>query len=351
MFKFENSLYLYALLLLPLLLLLYRLSIVWRQKALQQFADNNLFQRLIPDFSMRRHKTKFTLYLLAFAFIIIGLANPQVGTKLEKVKRQGIDIIVALDVSKSMLAEDIQPNRLDRAKQLVSRLISTMKDDRVGIIVFAGNAYLQMPLTNDYAAAKLFLQTINTNIVPTQGTAIGEAIELAIESYDEDKPQNKAMLVISDGENHEEGAMQMAERAKSEGIVVYTLGIGSPEGGNIPQYVNGRKVGYKTESSGKIVVSKLNPTVLKEIASTTDGEFLHIQGNRTELSAVKDYLDTIEKRDFEDRVFTDYADQFQYFIAMALLLLLLEFFISERKSGWFKRWSLFGETTPVNIDN
>lgn len=341
MFKFENEFYLYGLALLPILIFFYWMTKHWRKKAIQRFGESALVSRLIPDFSSRKHQTKFILYLLVFVFITIGLANPQVGTKLERVKRKGIDVFIALDVSKSMLAEDIKPNRLERSLQLVSKMIDTMTDDRVGIIVFAGNAYLQMPLTIDYTAAKLFLKTINTDIVPTQGTAIGEAIELALNAYDEEQKKHKALIIISDGENHEEGAIEMAERAIDEGAQVYTLGIGSEAGGPIPVYVRGRKTGHKQDKQGNMVVSKLDEAMLKEIAEKTRGEYVRIKGASSEVADVLALLDNIEKKDFEDRVFTDYADQFQYFIAIALLLLTTEFFISERKSGWFRGWSLF----------
>lgn len=344
MFRFENEWYLYALLLVPLLLLLFIISMRWRTKALANFGELTLVNRLLPDFSLRRQKAKFTLYALALVSIIIALANPQVGTKMEKVKRRGIDVMIAIDVSKSMLAEDIAPSRLDRAKQMVSKFISTMKDDRVGIIIFAGNAYLQMPLTSDYAAARLFMKTISPDIVPTQGTAIGEAIRLAVESYDEEQKKHKALVIISDGENHEDGAIEMAERAVEEGVAIYTLGIGSEKGGSIPNYVNGIKKGYKRDKNGQMVISKLDTRTLQEVAEIANGKFIRIRGAKSELGEVLDELSNIEKRDFEDRVFTDYADQFQYFIALALLFLGIEFFLSERKSGWFNNWNLFGQT-------
>lgn len=335
MFKFENETYLYALLLVPIFILLYWLATRWRNNAIQQFGDTTLVGRLMPDFAPAKHRNKFLLYLTAFAFIVVGLANPQIGTKLEKIKRKGIDVIVAIDVSKSMLAEDVKPSRLERSKQLVSRLIENMTDDRVGIVVFAGNAYLQMPLTVDYTAAKLFMQTINTDIVPTQGTAIAEAIELAIGSYPEEDKKHRALIVISDGENHEDGVEDMAQRASDEGIKVFTLGIGSEKGGRIPVIRNGRKVDYKRNNNGQIVVSKLNQQMMKDIAKATNGNYFHIQGLRSETDQVLTALNDIEKRDFEDRVITDYADQFQYFVGIALLLILIEFFVSERKSGWF----------------
>ncbi len=341
MFQFENEQYLWGLLLIPILFLLYWMNRQWRRKAIERFGDAGLVSRLIPDFSERKQAVKTFLYMFALVFIIIALANPQLGSKLEKVQRKGIDVMVAIDVSKSMMAEDVQPTRLDRAKQLLSRLIDGMSNDRIGIIVFAGHAYLQMPLTVDYAAAKLFLQTINTDIVPTQGTAIGEAIELSRESFEEESEKNRALIIISDGENHEEGAIAKAEEAANEGIKVFALGVGSTEGSSIPVYMQGRKVGYKQDRNGQLVVSKLNEEVLKEIADKTGGKYFLIKGARNEIASVIDELNNIEKRDFEDYVFTDYADQFQYFIGFAVLLMILGFFTSERKSGWFSRWSLF----------
>jgi len=336
MFQFENEQYLWGLMLIPILYVLYWVNKKWRQKAIERFGEHDLVSRLMPDFSERKQAFKTYLYLFALAFIVIALANPQLGSKLEKVQRRGIDVMVAIDVSKSMMAEDVQPTRLDRAKQLLSRLIDGMSNDRIGIIVFAGHAYLQMPLTVDYSAAKLFLQTINTDIVPTQGTAIGDAIELSRESFEEDSEKNRALIIISDGENHEDGAIEKAEEASNEGIKIFALGVGSTEGSSIPVYMQGRKVGYKQDKSGQLVVSKLNEEVLKEIASQTGGKYFLIKGARNEIAAVIDELGNIEKRDFEDFVFTDYADQFQYFIAFAVLLLIVSFFTSDRKGTYIK---------------
>ncbi|MGB0930721.1 MAG: VWA domain-containing protein [Chitinophagales bacterium] len=286
MFQFENEQYLWGLLLIPILFLLYWINRRWRKKAIERFGDTDLVSRLIPDFSERKQAVKTFLYLFTLVFIVIALANPQLGSTLEKVQRKGIDVMVAIDVSKSMMAEDVQPTRLDRAKQLLSRLIDGMSNDRIGIIVFAGHAYLQMPLTVDYAAAKLFLQTINTDIVPTQGTAIGEAIELSRESFEEESEKNRALIIISDGENHEEGAIAKAEEAANEGIKVFALGVGSTEGSSIPVYMQGRKVGYKQDRNGQLVVSKLNEEVLKEIADKTDGKYFLIKGARNEIASV-----------------------------------------------------------------
>lgn len=347
MFKFENEIYLYLLLLIPVFIVLFILIQMWRKRAVKRFGDAQLFGRLIPDYSARRHQAKFLLYILAFAAIVIALANPQVGSKMQQVQRQGIDVVVAIDVSKSMLAEDLQPNRLERAKMIISRVIERMKDDRIAIIVFAGNAYLQMPLTIDYGAARQFLTIINTDMVPAQGTAIGEAIDLAITAFEDESKQNRALLVISDGENHEEGAIELAKQAKEEGIVVHTLGVGSTDGAVIPVFQNGRKAGQKQDKNGNLVVSKLNEQTLVEVAQAAGGQYFHIKGSANEVKDVLGVLDQVEKRDFEDYVITDYEDQFQYFIAFALLLLLIELLISERSTGWFKNWSLFGEQGTV----
>ncbi|HRI28297.1 MAG TPA: VWA domain-containing protein [Chitinophagales bacterium] len=348
MFQFENSAWLYALLLAPVFWLFFRASMQWQWKAMERFGQMELINRLMPDFSVIKRRNKFTLYLLAYCFIVLALANPQIGAKLEKVTRKGIDVMVALDVSKSMLAEDLQPNRLERARQLISRMIDNMKDDRIGLIIFAGNAYLQMPLTADYAAAKLFLKTVNTDIVPTQGTAIGASIELALRSFPEKNMKHNALLIISDGENHETEAKTIAEKAADEGLVIYTLGIGSPEGAPIPIITNGRKADYKRDDSGNPILSKLNETILQDIAQTGRGQYFRITGSKDEASEVLATLGNIEKRQFEDHIVTEYASQFQYFLGIALLLLLIEFFTSERKNTRWAGFNLFGEPAKSN---
>lgn len=349
MFKFENSTWLYALLLIPLLVWFFRASMQWQRQASARLGQAPLISRLMPDYSAQKRRTKFLLYLFAYFFMVVGLANPQIGAKLEKIQRQGIDVVIAIDVSNSMLAEDIQPNRLERAKQLVSRIIDNMKDDRIGLIVFAGNAYLQMPLSSDYSAAKLFLKTINTDIVPTQGTAIADAIELAQNTFSEESKKHNALLIISDGENHEADAVTAAQKATEEGLTIYTLGIGSPEGARVPVVVNGRTADYKRDDSGNYVVSKLNEDILQQIAQAGNGQYLRIAGAKNEVADVLSALDSMQKRSFEDHIVTDYADQFQYFLGIALILLLIEFFTSERKSTRWAGWNLFdSEQKTVN---
>lgn len=343
MFRFENDAYLWALLIIPVLILIYLMMTAWKKKALSEMGEDRLIRQLIPDLSYNKQRVKFILYLAALFFIIIGLANPQLGSKLEKIKRQGVDVMVAVDVSKSMLAEDLQPNRLEVAKRLISKLIDKMGNDRIGLIVFAGNAYLQMPLTVDYAAAKLFLKTVDTDMVPSQGTAVGQAIGLAKENFDREQNKFKALILITDGENHESGALNAAEEAREEGVIIHTLGIGSEEGAPIPTFSRGQRIGYKKDKNQNIVSSKLDESSLIEIAEATDGNYFRISGSQGEIPRILNELQNMEKKDFEDRVFTDYEDQFQYFIFLALLLLFLEFFISERSEGWYKKFRLFGE--------
>jgi Ca-activated chloride channel family protein len=339
--KFENITYLYALLGLLPLIGIFIFYHFWRKRNYLKLGELQLITQLAPEHSKRKHIIKFVLFVLAFIFLIIGIANPQVGTKFEKVKRSGVDIMIALDVSKSMLAEDIKPNRLDRSKQFISRLIDKLQNDRVGLIVFAGNAYLQMPITIDYSAAKLFLNNINTEMVPTQGTAIGEAIELSMQSFSKEDKKHKVMIIITDGEDHEGDDMIAAETASSEGVVVHTIGVGSPKGAPIPQYRNGVQADFKRDENGNIVLSKLNETELQQIAVKGDGKYFRLASGTQEIDAVISEISSMEKKNFEERVFTDYEDQFQYFLAVALLLITLEFFISDKKSMWLRRLGIF----------
>lgn len=342
MFRFENEQYLWLLLLLPLLLLIFVGFIYWRKKAVTRFGELGLVEQLIPNFSSGKLWTKFILYLVAMALLIIGLANPQVGTKLERVERKGVDVIIAVDVSRSMLAEDLEPNRIEIAKRIVGKLIDQLGNDRVGIIVFAGGAYLQVPLTIDYSAAKLMLRTLNTDMVPSQGTALGEAIELSQEHFDPEATKFKAMILITDGENHENGAVDAAEKAAEQGVIIHTMGIGSEDGAPIPVFNSrGQRMGYKKDNKNQQVVSRLDEGVLKEISKATKGRYFRVKGAQGEVNQILAALQNMEKKDFEDRVFTDYEDQFQYFLFPVLLLLLIDFFLSERKNQRIAGTTLF----------
>ena len=278
MLRFEHPYYFYLFALIPLLLVLYLLMVRWKKLALLRYGDPEIVKTLMPDYSRKRLFYKFLLLLLSFTSLILALANPQIGSRFEKVERKGIDIMIALDVSNSMLSEDIQPNRIERAKQAVSRLIDNLSNDRIGLVVFAGKAYTQMPITTDYAAARLFLAGINPGMVPTQGTAIGEAINLCVTSFGESK-KSRAIIIITDGENHQDDAISAAKKANDNDIRVYTVGIGSPDGAPIPLIINGNNAGYKKDKDGSTVITKMNPEALQEIA--TAGEGVYVNGNST----------------------------------------------------------------------
>jgi len=333
MFELESTSWLWGLLWLPVLVIAYWLFLQWRKAAIARFGEWNLVEKLMDGFSAKRQHLKFLLWLFTITFIILGLTNPQLGTRLEKVKRQGVDVVIALDVSKSMLAQDITPNRLERSKQFISKLLSRMADDRIALIIFAGNAYMQMPLTIDYSAAKLFLNTISTEIVPTQGTAIGEAIDLASQAFDPEDDKFKTLIIITDGENHEKGAITSAEEAQESGVLTYTVGVGSKEGGPIPIFRGKRITDYVRDKSGGTVVSKLNIEMLKDVAKAGNGQFFQLTNGTREIDNILDELSGMEKKEFEDRVFTDFEDQFQWLLGPALLLLAFNLVYTERKKA------------------
>jgi len=340
MFRFENIEYLYALLAIPVLAVLFWIWMGWRKIAAKRFGERRLINQLTVDLSRYKHITKFVFIALAFSFLIVGLMNPQIGSKMEKVKRQGVDVVIAIDVSKSMMAEDVKPNRLERTKQYVSRLISKLQNDRVGLIVFAGRAYLQMPLTVDYAAAKMFLSTMNTEMVPTQGTAIGASITQAIQAFKAGEQKHKVLVIITDGENHQDDAIELAKEAAKEGVVIHTIGVGSVNGAPIPIYRRNIQVDFKRDKEGNVVLSKLNEIMLNQLALTANGQYWHLTSSQDDLEGLVKAIASMEKKDFEERIFTDYEDKFQFFLAIGLALLTLEFFISERKSKWLSRISI-----------
>lgn len=342
MIRFEHIEFLYGLALVPLLIIIFLVAMRWKRKAFVRFGDRTVFGRLMPDYSKSKPVARFILLLLAYCFLIVGISNPQIGSKLEEVERKGIDLIIALDVSNSMLAEDIKPDRLTRARQAISNLIDGLSGDRIGMIVFAGKAYMQLPITTDYAAAKLFLSTIDTKVVPTQGTAIGDAIELAINSFQEND-HSKAIIIITDGENHEGNALRQAGLAAEKGINIYTVGMGLPEGAPIPVYNNyNKRVGYKKDNQGNTVITKLDEDMLQQIASTGNGIFVMANNTQVGLNKIFDKINAMEKTEFESKVFSDYEDRFQYFIGLAVILLLLETLIPEKKSKWIRRFNVFG---------
>ena len=343
MIELENIKYLWALAAIPAFFLMYLLVMYWRRWAINKFGERSMIIGLIPHFPNYKQASQFLLLMIAFAMVVIGVANPQRGTKLEKVKREGVDVVIAIDVSSSMLAEDVKPNRLERAKQFVSSLINKMYNDRVAIIVLAGNAYLQMPLTVHYAAAKMFLGNINTRMIPSQGTAIGDAIRLAMKSFEEQEKKHKSLIVITDGENHDDDALEIAKKAAEEGVILHAVGVGTIKGAPIPVYVRNVQVDYKKDRQGSIVLSKLNEQMLQQLAVATTGQYFRLAGGKDEIMYIMKEIESMEKKEFEERIFTDYEDKFQYFLAAALLFLTLEFFVSDRKSRWLGKFMLFND--------
>ncbi|HUL43156.1 MAG TPA: VWA domain-containing protein [Bacteroidota bacterium] len=343
MVRFAHSEYLYAFALLPVLVAIFWWALVQRRRRLAAFGNPSLLDRLMTSAGKYKRSVKFFLLLAAFAFLVLGIANPQIGTKLEEVKRQGVDIMICLDVSTSMKAEDIKPSRLESAKQEISRMLDQLQNDRIGIVVFAGESYVQLPLTTDYSAARLILSAIDVDVVPVQGTAIGSALRLAMKSFEEGERKHKVIILITDGENHEDDAVAAAKEAAASGIVIHTIGMGSPEGAPIPVYQNGVQVGYKKDREGTVVITKLDEQALREIAEAGSGTFVRATNQQNELDVVFKAVQGMEKKEIGARVVSDYEDRFQYALVPAVFLLLVEFFISERQNKWLARWNLFKE--------
>ena len=344
MLRYEHIEYLNFLFGVPILVISLLLYNRWRKKSLTLFGDSKLIKELTHSFSKRRSQIKNILTILIFIFLIIGIANPQVGTKMEEVKREGVDLMIAIDLSNSMMAEDIKPNRLERAKLAISRLIDKLEGDRIGLIVFAGEAYVQLPITTDYSAVKLFLSTVNTNIIPKQGTEIAKAIDLSIQSFDMENAQNKAIIIITDGESHDDKAIESAKQANELGIFVHTLGMGLSKGGPIPIYNKyGNRTDYRKDRDGNTIVSKLNEQLLQQIANTGKGTYVRANNSKAGLSTLFAEINKMEKKEISTMMFTKYKDRFQLFIGFALLLLLADLFMLNRKNKWSNRINFYKE--------
>jgi Ca-activated chloride channel family protein len=337
MIKFEHIEFFYGFIAVPVFFFIYYIYRSWRRKKLRQMGDLNLIKNLIPNYTGSKPFYKFLLLILAFSALIMALANPQIGTKMEEVKRQGVEIIIALDISNSMLSEDIKPNRLERAKQEILKLIDNLQNDRISLVIFAGKAFTQLPLTTDYSAAKLMVSITNTDLISTQGTAIGSAIELAQESYTKDNSKSKVLLIISDGENHEDDALTIAKQAADKGIIIHTFGMGSPNGAPIPIYQNGNVTGFMKDNSGQTIITKLNPQILQELSDVGNGDFF--TADQMDLTALIDKIGKMDKQEFGTKMFTDYENRFQIFLGLALFLMMIEFIISEKRNKVLNRIS------------
>ncbi len=340
LFRFANPEYLYLLLLLPVMAAIFIFNQVRRRKSLKKLGEAALIGRLIPEISRIRPVIKFVFMLIGISAVIIMLARPQFGSRLEEVKKQGVEVIIALDVSNSMLAEDIQPNRLTRAKQAISKLVDNLENDKIGLIVFAGDAYTQIPITTDYISAKMFLSTINPEMVPKQGTAIGAAIKLAERSFTPGEGKSKAIIIITDGENHEDDPVSEAEAASKAGIIIHTIGIGSNEGVPVPVTTGGRR-DYLKDAEGSTVITKLDEDILKKIAVSAGGNYIRASSSSIGLDEIFSDIRKMKKDDLESTMYTEYNDQFQVFAALALFFMILEIIIMDRKNRKLQNVRLF----------
>lgn len=328
----------------PVIILLFIGLQIWKRSVQKKFANSSLLKRLSPNQSLFKSVLKVFVLCAAFACLSIALVNPKIGTKLETVRSEGVDIVFAVDVSKSMLAEDIAPNRLEKSKQLVTQIVNSLVSDRVGIIAYAGKAFPQLPITTDYASAKMFLQNMNTDMMSSQGTAISEAIQLSKTYFDNEDQTNRVLVIISDGEDHDGEALNVAEEAAEQGIKILTVGVGDLKGGPIPIKRNGVILSYKKDNNGETVITRLDETTLKDIASEANGVYINGRNTADVVSAIKGELDKMDKQEFESKQIADFKDQFQWFLGIGILLLFIDIFFLERKTAWLTKLNLFNES-------
>ena len=342
LFRFAHPEYFWGLLIIPVLTFLFIWSRIMRRQAIKRFGNEETLKTLMPSVSGPRPVIKFIILQLAIISVLIGITRPQFGSKLKKTKREGIELFIALDVSNSMLAEDIKPNRIERASRAITRLTDRLKNDKIGLIVFAGDAYIQLPLTTDYNSAKLFLSTVTPEIIPRQGTAIGSAIDLALKSFTPDTKASKAIIIITDGENHEDDPVTAAKSATENGVVVHTIGMGLPQGVPIPVMVDGQSE-YRKDREGKVIITKLNEQMLQDISAAGKGTYVRANNAQVGLDEILDEINKMQKTEMESKIFSEYEDQFQYFFALGLIFILLDLLILERKNKYLKNFRLFSQ--------
>ncbi len=344
MIRFAHPEYLYGLALIPVLAGFYWLVARLRRSSLQRFGTLSVLTRLTEEASGAKRFWSAGLMMLISALCVVALANPQIGTRMEEVKQEGVDLFIALDVSLSMKAEDIKPNRLEKAKLELRNLIARLSGDRIGLIVFAGDAFTQFPLTTDYGAANLFLDVVDVDAVPLPGTNIGAAINRAMESFDFKEQTTKVIVIITDGESTEGNAFDASDEAAKRGILLYTIGMGSSSGSPIPVYnASGQQVDFKRDRLGKVVVSKLDESSLEKIAATGNGRYFRGTSGQDELEEIYKALNALQKKEFGVKQFTDYEDRFQAFLIAAVLLLFAETLLSEKRVRWIAKWNPLGK--------
>ena len=343
MFQLEEEIWFWLLFLVLGMVVLFFWTALWKRKTKRLYASAELLKRLSPDQSRFKAMLKLVVLAMAVVCFCIALVNPKVGTKLETVKREGVDIVFAIDVSKSMLAEDVAPSRLEKAQQLTAQIINNLVSDRVGIIAYAGKAVPQLPITTDYAAAKMFLQNMNTDMLSSQGTAIDEAIQLSRTYFNDAEQTNRVLVIISDGEDHKDLNLGVAKAAAKEGIKIFTIGVGSEKGGPIPLKRDGVVMRYKKNQKGETVITKMNSNTLTAIAEEANGLFIQGQNTKQVTEKIAEILNKLEKKEFEAKEFSEFKDQFQWFLGLGLFFLILDVLFLERKTAWLKRLNLFNE--------
>jgi Ca-activated chloride channel family protein len=345
--ELDEKKYLTLLLIIPVLAMLFLYNIYWKRKKQNEFGDLGMIKKLSPLQSSFKPTLKFVVVSLAIVCLVVGLVNPKIGIKAETVKREGIDIVFAIDVSKSMLAEDVAPNRLDKTKQLVSQIIGQLGNDRIGMVAYAGSAFPVLPITTDYGVAKMFLQSMNPGMVSSGGTALDDAIRISETYFDKNSKTSKLLIMISDGEDHSDGAESVAEEANKNGLKIITIGVGTEKGGPIPLRENGANQGFQRDENNEVVITKLNKESLNTIAKATKGGY--VDGNNTKevLDYVKNALDNIQKTEFETTQYSDFSSQFQWFLGLAFLMLIIDSFLSYGKTKWVKKLNLFNESKSV----
>ena len=341
--ELDEKKYLYLLFILPLIVLVFLANLYWKRKKKREFGDLEMVKKLSPESSVFKPVLKLVVFVVALLALIIALVNPKIGTKMETVKREGIDIVFAMDVSKSMLAEDVAPNRLDKSKQIVSQIINQLGSDRIGIVAYAGSAFPVLPITSDYSVAKMFLQSMNTEMVSSQGTSLDDAIRLAITYFDEKSKTSKLLVLISDGEDHSDDSQAAAEEANKAGLKIITISIGTEKGATIPLKRNGIVEGFQKDNNNEVVITKMNRASLEAIAKATKGGYVNGNNTKEVLEYIKATLDKIQKTEFEATEMADFQSQFQWFLGFAFLLLFADVFLLERKTKWVKKLDLFNE--------
>ena len=348
MYQLEEKIWFWLMILPTLVVIFFFINEFWKTRSQKKFITQSSLLKLSPNYSRFKPYLKMVISILSLIFLILAMVNLQIGSKIETYKMFGVDIVFAIDVSKSMLAEDIAPNRLEKSKQIVNQIINKLTSDRVGIVVYAGKAFPQLPITNDYSSAKMFLQNINTDMISSQGTAIDDAIQLSTTFFDEEINTSKLLIIISDGEDHNNSSLDIAKLAASKGIKIYTVGVGKEKGSPIPIKKNGIMQNYKRDNNNEVVITKLNKKVLTDIAEISGGSFISGENTSLVIDAIDKILLDTEKGEFESKQFSEFKDQFQLFILIALIFLFLDIFLFDSKTSWIKKLNLFNDNNAAN---